>query len=127
MKPFDLLSRFLLRFRYPLSLPEDIATSLGIQLSNHMSFNECVAHLTCPECCPTRLVRFMPRELAEKVFERAHCKEKFRDRTLISFQFNEGWMEFDLQFDSESRLRRVYIQHKNIINERGVEIKLRYK
>lgn len=125
MRPFNLISSFLLRFRYPVTLPEDIAKALGVEISNQLTFNEFVNHLTCPSCCPTRLVKFMPRELAEKAFERAPCKEKFRDRTLISFKFHEGWMEFDLQFDSESRLRRVYIQHKNIINERGVEIKLR--
>jgi hypothetical protein len=125
MKPFDLFSRFLLRFRYPLSLPEDIATSLGIDVSNEIAFDDFVNYLICPNCCPTRLMKFMPREMAENAFERAPCKEKFRDRTLISFQFNEGWMEFDLQFDSESRLRRIYVQHKNINQERGVEIKLR--
>lgn len=125
MRSFNIFSAFLLRFRYPLSLPEDIALALGIEISNQLSFNEFVNFLTCPLCCPTRLAKFMPRELAEKAFEKAPCKEKFRDRTLISFKFNEGWMEFDLQFDSESRLRRVYIQHKTITNERGVEIKLR--
>ncbi len=125
MKPFDFISRFLLRYRYPMSLPEDIAFDLGVPVSNQLAFKEFVDYLICPHCCPTKLAKFMPRELAENAFERAQCKEKFRDRTLISFQFIEGWLEFDLQFDSESRLRRIYLQHKNIENERGVEIKLR--
>ena len=125
MRPFDLISRFFLRFRYPLSMPEDIAIALGVEISNEVSFTEFVNQLSCPSCCPTKLMKFMPRDLAEKAFEKAPCKEKFNDRTLICFQFNEGWMEFDLQFDSQSRLRRVYLQHKNIVNERGVELKLR--
>ena len=125
MKALHSFLRFFLRFRYPMTLPEDVAEALGVKCSNYLNFEEFVKYLTCPSCCPTRLERFMSREDAEQVFFSAQCKEIFKDRTLISYQFNEGWMEFDLQFDSDSRLRRLYIQHNKIEAERGYEIKLK--
>lgn len=66
----------------------------------------------------------MPREEAEAAFETALRKEKFLHNTLCSYYFNEGWMEFVLQFDEHSRLRRIYIQHKKIEQEEGIEIPL---
>jgi hypothetical protein len=104
--------RFFLRFRYPVSLPEDVASALGIPLSNSLTFQEFVNCLTQPNCCPTTLTKFMSREKAEEMFHTALRKEHFRHNSLFSYYFNEGWMEFMLQFDEQSRLRRIYIQHK---------------
>ena len=64
MKAFDHLCRFFIRFRYPISLPEDIAEALGINLSNYITFDKFVSLLTCPSCKPTKLHKFMPREIA---------------------------------------------------------------
>lgn len=124
MKALGLLSRFFLRMRYPVSLPEEIAEALGVSLSNCASFNEFVSYLACPSCKPTRLTKFMPREKAEEAFQNAPRREKFKQNTLISYQFNEGWVEFILQFDEQSRLRRIYLQHKQIEHDQGIEIAL---
>lgn len=124
MKALDILSRFFLRIRYPVSLPEEIAEALGVSLSNHAPFTEFVSRLACPSCRPTRLTKFMPREKAEEAFQNAPRQEKFKQNTLISYQFNEGWVEFILQFDEQSRLRRIYLQHKHIEHDRGIEIPL---
>lgn len=124
MKVFDLLRHFFLRFRYPVSLPEEVAEALGIPLSNFVTFEEFVNHLTCPSCRPTRLQKFMPREKAEQAFQGALRKELFRQKSLYSYYFNEGWMEFILQFDDQSRLRRIYLQHRHIEQDQGLEISL---
>lgn len=120
----NLLHRFFLRFRYPVSLPEDVARALGIEVSNFISFEEFVSRLICPSCRPTRLKKFMPREKAEAAFHGALRKERYQQNTLCSYYFNEGWMEFILSFDEHSRLRRIYIQHKKISTDQGVELQL---
>lgn len=124
MKTFQHLYRFLIRFRYPVTLPEEIADALGISISNNLNFEELISRLTCQTCRPTRLCKFMPRNQAEAAFRSAQRKERFKNNSLYSYYFNEGWMEFVLQFDDDSRLRRIYIQHKTIQEERGIEIQL---
>lgn len=125
MKALDFLSRFFLRFRYPLSMPEDVGDALGIQISNWVTFQEFVSSLTSPNCRPTKLKKFMPREKAEEAFLSAPIKEKFQHNTLISYCFNEGFVEFILHFDEQSKLRRIYLQHKGIKHDRGFEIPLK--
>lgn len=124
MKALDVLSRLLLRFRYPISMPEDVGVALGIQISNYVTFKEFVSFLGCPNCRPTKLTKFMSREDAEKAFLKAPLKEKFQNNTLFSYCFSEGWVEFILQFDDNSRLRRIYLQHRDIKQDRGLEIQL---
>lgn len=124
MKALDRFSRFFLRFRYPVTLPEDVAKALGIDISNFLTFDEMVCCLTNPSLCPTRLEKFMLREEAEEAFMEAQRKERFQQCSLYSFYFNEGWLEFKLEFDACSRLRRVYVQHQKIESEEGVEIHL---
>lgn len=118
-----LLNSATLRFRYPVSLPEDIAEALGIPLTNCLSFNEFILQL-CTACSPTRLCRFMPRHEAEKAFLKAVRTERYAEKTVLSYYFSEGWMEIILQFDRESRLRRVYLHHRKLPSERGVELRL---
>lgn len=127
MSAFRYLSRFLLRFRYPVTLPEDVAGALGIDLSNFVTFDELIEKLLSPECCPTNLLRFMPREKAERAFLTAQRRERFSRSTLCSYYFNEGWLEFKLEFDAESQLRRLYLQHQKIPQDRGIEISLATK
>lgn len=121
---FAAVYRFFLRFRYPVTLPEDIGNALGIGASNYLTFDQFVRRLTSPSCRPTRLMKFMPREKAEEAFKTAQRTERFRQNTLVSYYFSEGWMEFILHFDEQSRLRRIYIHHKHIEKERGIEIPL---
>ncbi len=124
MKAIDGFYKFFLRFRYPVTLPEDIALALGVSLSNHVTFDEFVKCLTNPSCCPTNLTKLMPRKKAESMFCSAQRKELFSRSTLVSYYFSEGWLEFNLQFDDSSRLRRVYIQHKKIESDQGHELPL---
>lgn len=124
MKPMNWLFRFFLRFRYPVSLPEDIATDLGINTSNFLTFEEFVFQLSCSGCRPRHLTRFMPREAAEAAFQSAQRKECFGRNSLFSYYFHEGWLEFNLYFDEHSRLRRIYLQHKRLASDKGVEIPL---
>lgn len=66
----------------------------------------------------------MSRAKAEEAFCKAPLKEKFQNDTLVSYCFNEGTLEFFLQFDNDSKLRRIYLQHKDIKQDKGFEIKL---
>ncbi|MGA8164815.1 MAG: hypothetical protein WB791_07320 [Waddliaceae bacterium] len=124
MKRFTLFFRLFSRFRYPVALPEDVAKALGICLCNSLAFDEFVHRLTRSSCRSKRLIKFMPRQEAEKAFIKAQRKERFGKNTLFSYYFTEGWLEFDLQFDSEARLRRLYVQHCSIKNDHGIEIQL---
>jgi hypothetical protein len=124
MKVFDLMYRYFLRFRYPVSQPEDIAGALGIELSCYLTFDEFVNRLKCPHLRPTRLKKYMPRQQAEEAFQNALRTDKFGYKSLFSYYFNEGWMEFVLQFDEKELLRRIYLQHKYIHEDIGLEISL---
>lgn len=123
---FQSFCRMLTRFRYPFSLPEDVADALGISFSNFLTFDKFIEKLTDPSCVPERLMKFMPREEAEAAFESACRKEIFPQKTLFSYYFNQGWLEFILQFDNQSRLRRIYVQHKKIKCQEGTEIPLKH-
>ena len=122
MKIINSLFRLIVRFRYPVTLPEDVAVALGVDISNFITFDEFIQRLTSPKCIPTRIERYMPRESAEKAFQRAQREERFHRTTLYSYFFNEGWLEFKLEFDADSRLRRLYLQHRTIAEEGRVEI-----
>lgn len=114
MKVLTPLFRLLVRFRYPVSTPEDVAADLGLNMSNDLTFDQFINCLTNPCYRPTKLMKFMPREKAEEMFQLALRKEKFKQNSLFSYYFNGGWMEFMLLFDEQSRLRRLYIRHKDI-------------
>ncbi|KIC74972.1 hypothetical protein DB41_IB01050 [Neochlamydia sp. TUME1] len=124
MKMFNFIYRILRRFRYPVSLPEDIAHALGVEFSYGLTFEEFVAQLQCPQLRSTRLKKYMPRQQAEEAFKSALRIDRFSQKSLFSYYFNEGWMEFILQFDEQGCLRRVYLQHKYIPEEMGLEILL---
>jgi hypothetical protein len=116
------LTNLFTRFRYPTSLPEEVAMDLGISISNSLNFQEFISHLTHPSCRPTRLSRFMPREEAENLFSTAIRKEHFKQKSLFFYHFNEGWMGFILNFDEQARLRRIYIRHKDLKRKHEIAI-----
>ena len=124
MKVLKPLLHLFIRYRYPVSMPEDVAADLGLNASNSLSFKEFIKYLTDPRHRPTKLTRFMPREQAEEIFRLALRKEKFQQNSVFSYHFKGGWMEFILQFDEQSRLRRLYIRHKDIKHkhEMGISI-----
>lgn len=124
-KTVERLSRFFARFRHPVALPEDVAETFGFSVSNFLSFTELVNMLeSSPMCSPHQLAKYMPRRDAESAFRRATCKECFKEKTIVSYYFPEGWIEFILYFDMEGRLRRIYLLHKNVKQEEGLEITL---
>jgi hypothetical protein len=112
-----------LRWRYPFSLPEDICIPLGIEAQRSVDFAEFMHLLTTPQGCPRYLRRFMPRDKAEALFMNAKKKERFKNESLYSFYFGHTWVEFVLQFDVESRLRRVYMHNKDLKDD-GLEIRI---
>lgn len=118
----DVLVEFFLRFRFPCSLPSEIGDSLGVEFSRYPTFPEMIDDIS--HCTPTRLYKYMPRDEAEELFRTAQKKEQFVSSSLFSYYFNEGWVEFVLYFDEQSRLRRLYFQHKSIEQDEGIEIPL---
>ena len=90
MKVFRPLLHLLIRFRYPVSMPEDVASDLGLQITNSLSFKEFICCLTDPRYRPTKLTRFMPREQAEAIFCLAKRKERFQQNSLFSYHFKGG-------------------------------------
>lgn len=122
MKLLESFSQILFRFRYPFSSPRDIGGDLGIPLPGNLEFNEFLTYLLHPSQQSTRLIRFMPRKEAESMFQSAIRKECFKLNSLFSYYFNGGWVEFMLQFDAESRLRRLYIRHKQLKHLHEIKI-----
>ena len=103
-------TRLLCRFRYPASLPEDIAKDLGIHLSNTLSFDAFLKLLSSPHMHPTKIRKFMPRQQAESAFGSALRNESFPSCSLFSYYFSKGWVVIALHYDEEERLRRAYFQ-----------------
>lgn len=124
MQLFDSLTRLISRFRYPVSLPEDVAHDLGMHLPNTLSFSEFLRLLSSPHQRPSKLRKYMSRALAESTFESALKKESFKSCSLFSYYFNKGWLVFALYFDEDSRLRRVYLQCPNCVSIDGFDISL---
>lgn len=110
MQLLESLTRLICRFRYPVSLPEDVARDLGMHLPNTLSFQEFLKLLSAPYQRPAKLRKFMSRSLAESTFASALKKETFRSCSLFSYYFNKGWLVFALYFDDDARLRRIYLQ-----------------
>lgn len=100
-------AKLLTRFRYPVSLPEDVAKDLGIHLPNSLSFDAFIEALASPEIVPKTLQKGMPRYKAESVFTFAVRQEIFKTSSLFSYKFNQGWVVFALYFDEDSLLCRL--------------------
>lgn len=122
MNVFRPLQHLFIRFRYPVSLPEDIASDLGLPIKNTLNFQEFIYCLIDPNQHPSKLTRLMPRQEAEDIFRLAKRKEIFKQNSLFSYYFKRGWVEFNLQFDEQSRLRRLYICHKDLKKKHEMSI-----
>ena len=118
---------FLVRFRYPVSLPEEVGEALGCELSNKLRFYDLLKKLLDPHTRFSKIYRGMTKEKSEKAFRGALRKELFGSYSLYSFYFTQGWLEFELQFDEHELLRRVYLHHKLISYPHGYEIALETK
>lgn len=124
MQLLESLTRLISRFRYPVSLPEDVAHDLGMHLPNTLSFHEFLLLLGSPHQRPAKLRKYMSRTIAEAMFESALKKENFRSCSLFSYYFNKGWLVFALYFDEDARLRRIYLQCPNCVSIDGFDIPL---
>lgn len=120
----NVLSRVLQRFRYPVTLPQDITSALGIKLADSLTFDEFLHQLCTPSWQPSRLKRWMPRSQAEEAFSQAQRKERFGENSVFSYYFSQGWVIFILRFDNMSRLRNLELRHEKIEQENGVQIPL---
>lgn len=115
MNWLEKLFQIVRRFKHPVSLPEDVGKDLGIRsLDNELSFRSCVRSLTNPKQQPSNLWKFMKRSEAELQFSSALKKEYFRNNSLFSYYMFHGWLSFDLIFDENNQLRRLYVQHKRL-------------
>ncbi|MFZ0566117.1 MAG: hypothetical protein WAM28_08040 [Chlamydiales bacterium] len=110
MQLLESIIRLLSRFRYPVSLPEDVARDLGLFLPNTLGFRDFLRLLASPHHRCARLHKYISRHRAEAVFESALQTEKFKSCTLISYYFNKGWLVFTLHFDEQMLLTRISIQ-----------------
>lgn len=118
------LSRFICRFRYPVSLPEDIASDIGVDLPNHLNFEEFLKRLASPQNCPKHLWKWMRRDLAENAFKSALKSEIFLSSSLFSYYFSQGWVVIALYFDEAETLRRLYVQCPYAETMEGFDIPL---
>lgn len=114
MDIFTHVLQILVRLRYPVSMPEDISSALGIQVGNSIRFKQLLEQLTAPTLKICNFTKFMPREEAERFFKEALRKDRFKQSSLYSFYFTEGWLEFELFFDDDSKLRRLYFHHRQL-------------
>ena len=118
------LTRLISRFRYPVSLPEDIAHDLGMYLPNTLNFQKFLQLLSSPHHRPAKLRKYMSRGVAEATFESALKKEAFKSCSLFSYYFNKGWLVFALYYDEDSRLRRVHLQCPACTSIEGFDLPL---
>jgi len=119
----EAIYRFLVRFRHPYSLPEELGIAVGHALPNHLCFEELLGLLQGEDFIPSTLYHNMPRREALKAFQTALKKEFFGNRASLSFQFSCGWIQFDLDFESE-KLRRVFLHHPKLPLSDKHEIRL---
>lgn len=117
-------SRLICRFRYPVSLPEDVANDIGIPISNSLEFKDFLQLLSSLNCRPTKLRKFMPRCEAEAAFKSALKKENFKSITFFSYYFTKGWVIFALYFDEKGRLRRLNLQYPSALKAGGCDLYL---
>lgn len=110
------------RFRYPFSTPEDVAKDIGLPITNLISFPDFMNYLIEPSHRPSNLTRLMSKKDAENVFRSAKRKECFQQNSLFSYYFNGTWLEFILEFDDNSQLRRLYLRHKDLKRAHEISI-----
>ncbi|MCH9611247.1 MAG: hypothetical protein S4CHLAM81_01650 [Chlamydiales bacterium] len=124
MQLVESFTRLLSRFRYPVSLPEDLAKDLGMRLSNRVTFSQLLSALNSSDLRCSRLKRYMDRENAEKIFHSALKKESFKSSSLFSYYFNKSWLVFALYFDECDRLCRIYVQCPSCSQMEGFDLHL---
>lgn len=118
------LNRLLHRFRYPVSMPDDLANDLGVSITSNPSFGDFIEYLKISANRPTKLWKMMPRYQAERRFQSALKKEVFPGSTFFSYSFQHSWLLVVLHFDAQSRLRRLHVQCPSSIDKKSFDIPL---
>jgi len=118
------LLAFFVRLRYPYSLPEELASDLGLPLCNSMPFARIETKICKRRWCPSTLYKFMSRDEALSTLSRAYRVDHFGCKEIVSYYFREGWIEFELHFDPEGRLRRLQLHAPKQLSLEPIEIPL---
>jgi hypothetical protein len=97
--------------KYPRSEPQEVASAIG--LPRPMDWEQLLMRLRAAGQ-PPRLYRYMARAHAQAIFASALRVEEFTNASLCSYHMAGGWLSFDLHFDLDQRLRRVYVSHPQL-------------
>lgn len=116
----DLILDLVHRFSHPGSLPNDVAYDLGLEVYGRLSVNELLQMLKNP----THLKKYMKKGLADQLFVHAQRKDIFKLTSRFTYFFNQGLLEFVLDFDSDEQLRRAYATFHNSKGNLMVELPL---
>lgn len=132
MGPFNHINNMLglfrtgfVRLRYPFSLPEEIGSDLGLDVTNQTDFKTLLSFLCSASCAPRNLKRFMKRGDVDTLFQNAFRADHFSGKSIYCYYFKQGWIEFELIYDNNNLLRRVKLQSQKLSDE-GIELKLNH-
>lgn len=118
------LIRLMSRFRYPVSLPEEIACDLGLMIPNTIQCKDLIRFLSSPNLPPIKLKKYMPRFRAESHFRSPVKSESFPNRTLFSYYLGKGWVVVSLYYDDQALLRRVSLQFPKNLEDISLDLPL---
>ena len=124
MSPITFIKKIYSSVKSPLMLPYEICQALGLDQNTFDSFDDFIQQATHPVALGNRVKRFSSREDAELLFDASEKKERFRNQSVYYFYFAKAWLAISLHFDDEHCLRRLYLIHEHIFEER-LELKLR--
>lgn len=119
--------RLISRLKHPVSLPEEVAFDLGIVLSNRLNYQQLTDLFRQEKLIPSKLHRFMSRQLAEQSFVHAVKIERFCRESHFSYCFDGNWIDFTLHFDQNDQLRRLYVHCCGMAIDEQQEIDLMVK
>ena len=121
-----LLSKCFARFRYPFSMPEEVGQDIGLDVDNQITFDKFINILANPSFLPSKVQKYMSRSEADALFVHAFRSDLFQGKSLFYYYFKQGWVEFQMTYDENDRLRRMVLQNKQIAED-SIEIKLARK
>lgn len=124
MRWWEVIFSCLARIRYSGTPHTEIALALGIVPPQTLCVRKFVKQVARRCELSQTLYRFMGKKEAEKQFDNALIKEHFKNFSLFSYKFPGGWLQFALKYDTEHKLRRLYIHHKFLPQQEGIEVTL---
>ncbi len=124
MKFLDSCLRLFCQFKYPLSLPDEVALAIGMRQANFIPFDLLCKTITPPRDAPKALKKYMNRKEAEKVFKSALSRKFEPLQSHFSYTVDGTTVNFTLHFDQNERLRRLVVQREEIYFAKGIDIPL---